>query len=140
MQIASVSSIAPTLRVSSPALVGRPTAAPPSSPAARPASAKALPSTASTSAAPATAPPSTAAPARSSHSHAAQARGASGSAAETMVTIYSTTVAGKQYSGSVEEANGEYTASVPNLAGATASGSSAEAAENNLNARIDELV
>jgi predicted RNase H-like HicB family nuclease len=49
-------------------------------------------------------------------------------------------VGGKQYTGSVEESDGEYTASVPNLAGATATGSSEQAAENNLAARIDELV
>jgi predicted RNase H-like HicB family nuclease len=55
-------------------------------------------------------------------------------------TSYSTTVAGKQYSGSVEESDGEYTASVSSLAGATASGSSVTAAENNLNNRINELV
>jgi predicted RNase H-like HicB family nuclease len=59
---------------------------------------------------------------------------------ETMVSDYSTTVAGTQYSGSVEESGREYTASVPNLAGATATGSSIEAAENNLDNRIDELV
>jgi predicted RNase H-like HicB family nuclease len=39
----------------------------------------------------------------------------------------------------VEESGGEYTASVATLAGATATGSSIEAAENNLTARIDEL-
>jgi hypothetical protein len=53
---------------------------------------------------------------------------------------FSTTVGGKQYSGSVELSNGEYTASVPNLIGATATGSSESAAENNLDARIDVLV
>jgi len=57
-----------------------------------------------------------------------------------MVTGNSTTVAGKQYSGSVEEAGGEYTASVPNVSGATASGSSVDAAENNLVVRIDGFV
>jgi hypothetical protein len=46
------------------------------------------------------------------------------------VSSYSTTIAGKQYSGSVEESGGQYTASVPNLAGATASGSSLAAAES----------
>jgi predicted RNase H-like HicB family nuclease len=49
-------------------------------------------------------------------------------------------VGGKQYSGSVLESDGEYTASVPDVPGATASGSTEQAAENNLNARIDELV
>jgi hypothetical protein len=55
-------------------------------------------------------------------------------------TVYTTTVAGKQYSGSVVESGGEYTASVPNLQGATASGAIEQAAENNLDTRIDELV
>jgi hypothetical protein len=53
---------------------------------------------------------------------------------------YSTSVAGQQYWGSVDRAGGDYTATVPNLAGATASGSSQQSAEDNLNARIDELV
>jgi hypothetical protein len=57
---------------------------------------------------------------------------------DTLVSSYSTTVAGKQYSGSVEESQGEYTASVSGLA--SASGSSAMAAENSLSQRIDELV
>jgi len=55
-------------------------------------------------------------------------------------TAYTTTIAGKQYSGSVVASDGEYTASVPNLPGATATGASAQAAENNLDTRIDELV
>jgi predicted RNase H-like HicB family nuclease len=55
-------------------------------------------------------------------------------------TSYSTTVAGTQYSGSVAESGGEYVASVTSLSGATASGSSLIAAENNLTTRIDELV
>jgi predicted RNase H-like HicB family nuclease len=50
------------------------------------------------------------------------------------------TVGGKQYAGSVVESDGAYTASVPNLIGATVTGASEQAAENNLNARIDELV
>jgi len=58
----------------------------------------------------------------------------------TSAESFSTTVGGKQYSGSVQLSNGEYTASVPNLIGATATGSSESAAENNLDARIDELV
>jgi hypothetical protein len=57
-----------------------------------------------------------------------------------MATSFSTTVGGTQYTGSVEESGGEYTASVTNLAGATVTGSSDLAAENNLAARIDELV
>jgi predicted RNase H-like HicB family nuclease len=50
------------------------------------------------------------------------------------------TLGGKQYSGSVEESGGVYTASVGNLPGASASGSSAQAAEDNLTMRINELV
>jgi predicted RNase H-like HicB family nuclease len=49
-------------------------------------------------------------------------------------------VAGNQYWGSVEESGGEYSASVPNVAGATASGLTEQEAENNLAARVDELV
>jgi predicted RNase H-like HicB family nuclease len=60
--------------------------------------------------------------------------------AEKLVSGFSTTVGGKLYSGSVEESGGEYTASVPSLAGASATGSSIAAAENNLNNRINELV
>jgi hypothetical protein len=55
-------------------------------------------------------------------------------------TAFSTTVNGKNYSGSVSYSNGEYVASDPGLAGAEATGSSELAAENNLSTRIDELV
>jgi hypothetical protein len=57
-----------------------------------------------------------------------------------MDTSFSTTVAGKTYSGSVQESNGEYVATVSNVSGATADGSSATSAENALASRIDELV
>jgi predicted RNase H-like HicB family nuclease len=59
---------------------------------------------------------------------------------EKLVSGYSTTIAGKQYSGSVEESGGQYTASVASVSGASATGSSLSAAENNLSNRIDELV
>lgn len=59
---------------------------------------------------------------------------------ETLVGSYSTTVAGTQYAGSVEEQNSSYVASVPNVSGATATGASMIEAENNLTTRIDELV
>jgi hypothetical protein len=49
-------------------------------------------------------------------------------------------VSGKHYSGSVQESNGVYTASASGLAGASASGSSLQAAENNLTTRISEIV
>jgi hypothetical protein len=62
------------------------------------------------------------------------------SAVETLVGSYTTTVGGTQYAGSVEEQNGSYVASVPNLGGATATGASMIEAENNLTTRIDELV
>jgi predicted RNase H-like HicB family nuclease len=58
----------------------------------------------------------------------------------TAATSFSTTVNGKQYSGSVQESDGEYTASASGLTGASATGSSAQAAENNLTTRINEIV
>ena len=68
--------------------------------------------------------------------------GGGGSAAveEMQATSFSTTVAGKHYSGSVQDTNGEYVATAAGLAGASASGSSLSSAENNLTTRIDELV
>ncbi len=55
-------------------------------------------------------------------------------------TSFSTTVNGKTYSADVSYSNGEYVASDPNLSGAEATGSSLQAAENNLTTRIDVLV
>jgi hypothetical protein len=55
-------------------------------------------------------------------------------------TSFTTTVAGTEYSASVAESSGSYEASVSSLPGATASGTSLIAAENNLTIRIDELV
>jgi predicted RNase H-like HicB family nuclease len=52
---------------------------------------------------------------------------------------YTTTVAGKSYSASIQESNGEYVISVPNVPGATATASTAQAAENALNIKIDVL-
>jgi hypothetical protein len=52
---------------------------------------------------------------------------------------YSTTVAGKTYNANVTKSNGEYTAAASNLPGASASGSSVQAAENNLTTRISIL-
>jgi predicted RNase H-like HicB family nuclease len=57
-----------------------------------------------------------------------------------LIGSYSTTVAGQQYAGTVEESNGVYTVSVPNVPGATATGNSEIAAENNLDNVIDEIV
>jgi predicted RNase H-like HicB family nuclease len=48
-------------------------------------------------------------------------------------------VAGKSYSGSVEKSGGTYTASVPSVPGAVASGSSVQSAESNLNIVLDVL-
>ncbi len=62
------------------------------------------------------------------------------SEAETLVGTYSATVGGTQYAGSVEEEDGAYVASVPNLSGASASGATMLEAENNLTIRLDELV
>jgi hypothetical protein len=69
-----------------------------------------------------------------------QSTSTSGAAEAALAAVYSTTVDGKTYSGSVEQSGGEYTASVANLPGATASGSSIEAAEDNLGTIIDALV
>jgi len=53
---------------------------------------------------------------------------------------FTTTVAGKTYNGDVTYSNGEYVADDANLSGAFATGGSEITAENNLIARIDELV
>jgi predicted RNase H-like HicB family nuclease len=60
-------------------------------------------------------------------------------AANLVSQTYTTTVAGKSYSASVQESNGEYVISVPNLPGATATASTAQAAENALTIKIDVL-
>jgi hypothetical protein len=65
---------------------------------------------------------------------------ASDAAASLVSQIYSTSVAGKSYSGSVEQSNGQYVISIPNLPGATAAASTAQAAENALTLKIDILV
>jgi len=89
------------------------------------------------------APSSPAAPsgaARGGGSHASSTPAASSNTEEGLESSYSTTVAGKQYSGLVGESAGEYTAMVSSPPGIEASGSSEQAAEENLDARIDELV
>jgi len=53
---------------------------------------------------------------------------------------YSTSVGGKSYSANISQANGTYTLSVPNLPGASVSGSSLSAAESALSVKIDTLV
>ena len=88
-----------------------------------------------------TAPPpaSSSAPAEGALALAAQIA-AGISEAATLAASYSTTVGGKNYSGSVTESGGTYTASVGNLPGVSASGSSVQSAEDNLVLRIDALV
>jgi predicted RNase H-like HicB family nuclease len=58
---------------------------------------------------------------------------------EKLAASYSTTVAGKSYSGSVEESEGTYVASVPMPPGVSASGSTIQSAEENLNTILDTL-
>jgi hypothetical protein len=53
---------------------------------------------------------------------------------------FSAVINGKTYSAGVAYSNGEYVATAGNISGATASGSSVQAAENNLTNRIDILV
>lgn len=60
--------------------------------------------------------------------------------AKDFATVYTATIAGKLYSGSVSKSDGDYVASVPSVTGAIASGSSQQLAENNLNTRIDAIV
>lgn len=57
----------------------------------------------------------------------------------TIAASYSTTVAGKNYSASIEESGGIYTASVPIPPGVSASGASIESAEINLNIVLDTI-
>jgi hypothetical protein len=103
-------------------------------------------STASSSApnpAPSSAPPPRTAGSGHAHIHQIPQQSVSAAAAVsevTSVSAYATTIAGQQYAGSVEESGGEYTASIPSVALATSSGSTAAAAETNLDIRIDELV
>jgi hypothetical protein len=56
-----------------------------------------------------------------------------------MIGTYSTTVAGQQYAGTVEESDGVYKVSMQNIPYATATGANAMSAENNLDSVIDEL-
>jgi len=56
-----------------------------------------------------------------------------------VTSSYSTTVAGKSFAGSIEESWGTFVASVPDPPGASASGSSVQAAENNLNVILNAL-
>jgi hypothetical protein len=53
---------------------------------------------------------------------------------------FSTVVHGKTYTADVTYSDGEYVASDGNISGAVSTGTSVQAAENNLVNRIDELV
>jgi hypothetical protein len=86
-----------------------------------------------------------AAPAAASRTSVAAAQGGSTLttgqiAQEELVSGYAMTVGKQQYAADVEESNGNYTISVENLVGGTATGNTELAAENNLQLRIDELV
>jgi len=136
MQISGISSITPI----SPALF---TLNAPSATKALPTIAPAASPTTQSATIPATAPATATAAAQKAPAQSAQSAGANAVAAsspELLAAFYSTTVVGKQYSGSVEQTGSQYTVSIPNLPGATASGSSILAAENNLTSKIDLMV
>ena len=71
---------------------------------------------------------------------AAASAASSASTIEQLLGIYSTTVGGQQYAGTVELSNGVYTVSTPNPPGATATGNNEMVAEDNLVTRINEMV
>ena len=124
MQISSISSIATTTS-------GVTAATHPSSPA--------VVSQSSTSASPVLTTSSSTSKSAKTSSSPAPAQSAS-AIQETLAAVYSTTVGGKSFSGSVEESEGEYEASVAGMPGVSASGSSIQSAENNLDIKIDTLV
>lgn len=128
MQISSISSMPPIAASVSAAAAPR---------GAGSATAAATAPSSATATTPAT-PSSSGAASSGSVSHGSSGTPSGGSSAQ--AAVYSDTVGGKSYSGSVEESSGEYVASVPNLPGASASGASVQSAENNLNAVIDALV
>jgi hypothetical protein len=64
---------------------------------------------------------------------------ATGLQVTTLAATASSTVSGKSYPESIEESGGIYVASVPSPPGTSASGSSVESAENNLNMKLDTL-
>ena len=92
-------------------------------------------------AAPTAATPSApAAPARAATGVGGGGAATAAAAVDALTSGYSTTVDGKQYAASVVESGGGYTASISSVPGATATGTSEQAAENNLTLRIDALV
>ena len=70
---------------------------------------------------------------------AVSASTSSNAAVDLLERIYTTRVAGKDYSGDVAYASGVYSISVASLPGAYGAGSSLTAAEDALNTRIDIL-
>jgi hypothetical protein len=54
-------------------------------------------------------------------------------------TSFSVSVDGKQYSGSVSESDGEYTATAAGVSGVSGGGSSESSAENALEMRLSEM-
>ena len=140
MQINSVSVALPSAVSNSSSTAPKP-AKPAAAPAPQAASAASPPAAQATPAAPA---PRATSSAKSATGAApvqpAAPQAASAAAASLLSQTYSTTVGGKSYSGSVEQSGGQYVVSIPNVPGATASGSSAQAAENALTLKIDILV
>jgi hypothetical protein len=79
------------------------------------------------------------APVSKSFSAAPDQNSASVVQVSTLAATYSTTVSGKNYAGSVEEAAGVYIASVPSPPGITATGLNVQTAEDNLDMKLDAL-
>jgi hypothetical protein len=138
MQVNSVSATPPSTAVSASSTARQPAktatapvpqAASAAPPVAQTTSATPPPANTSVKSAPAAAPVQPTAP-----------QAASDAAASLVSQIYSTSVGGKSYSGSVVQSDGQYEVSIPNLPGATASASTAQAAENALTLKIDILV
>jgi hypothetical protein len=140
MQINSVSAAQPNA-ASNLSSTAPKAAKPAAAPVQQAASTTPAPATQTTSAAPAPVDASSAKPAGGSAAVQSSASQAASAAAANLVSqIYSTTVSGKSYSGSIEQSGGQYVISIPNLLGATASASTAKAAENALTLKIDILV
>jgi len=115
MQITSITKIAPSVPEWANA---------PNQPRPAPSTASSPSSSASVGAAPA---------ATSAHGSATTVR------VVALAGTHSATVGGVSYPLSIEKAGATFVASVPNPPGATATGSSAQAAENNLNIKLDTL-
>jgi hypothetical protein len=142
MQINSVSATLPIAVSNSSSTTPKPPK-PAAAPAPQAASTPATPPPTgqSTSATPAPGGASSAKPATGAAPvQPAAPQAASAADASLVSQIYSTSVGGKSYSGSVEQSNGQYVISIPNLPGASASASTAQAAENALTLKIDILV